>query len=74
MLSPPLGSYVLHHHLANVGLHEAADEPGVPELGGDSQIFAAAHERIGLAAFGRGGNAVWVKVLLLAAGEGDEAG
>ena len=73
VLSPPLGCDVLHHHLAHVGLHESANEPGIPELGGDSQIFAAAHERIRLAALGRGGDAVGVEVLLFATGEGDEA-
>jgi len=74
VLSPPLGCDVLHHHLAHVGLHEATDESGIPELGGNSQIFAAAHERVGLAALGRGGDAVGVEVLLFAAGERDEAG
>ena len=74
VLSPPLGCDVLHHHLAHVGLHEATDEPRIPELGGDSQVFAAAHEGVGLAALGRGGDAVGVEVLLFAAGEGDEAG
>ena len=69
MLSPPLGCDVLHHHLAHVSLHEATDESGIPELGGDSQVFAAAHERVGLAALGRGGDAVGVEVLLFAAGE-----
>lgn len=65
---------MLHHHLAHVGLHESTNEPGIPELGGDSQVFAAAHERVRLAALGRGGDAVGVEVLLFAAGEGDEAG
>ena len=74
VLSPPLGCDVLHHHLAHVSLHEATDESGIPELGGNSQIFAAAHERVGLAALGRGGDAVGVEVLLFAAGERDEAG
>lgn len=74
VLSPPFSSDVLHHHLAYVSLHEATDEPGIPELGGDSQVFAAAHERVGLAALSRGGDAVGIEVLLFATGEGDEAG
>jgi hypothetical protein len=73
VLSPPLGCDVLHHHLAHVSLHEPTDEPGIPELGGDSQVFAAAHERVGLAALGRGRDAVGIEVLLFATGEGDEA-
>ena len=73
VLSPPLGGDVLHHHLAHVGLHEATDEPRVPELGGDPQVLAAAHEGVGLAALGRGGDAVGVEVLLFATSEGNEA-
>lgn len=73
MLPPPLSSDVLDHHLAHVGLHEPADESRVPEFGRDSQVFAAAHESVGFAAFGRGGDAVGVEVLLFATGEGDEA-
>jgi hypothetical protein len=74
MLSPPLGCYVLDHHLAHVSLHEPANESRIPELRSNSQIFTAAHERVRLAALGRGGDAVRVEVLLFAAGEGDEAG
>lgn len=73
MLSPPLRRDVLDHHLAHVSLHEPADESRVPEFGRDSQVLAAAHESVGFAAFGRGGDAVGVEVLLFAAGEGDEA-
>jgi hypothetical protein len=72
MLSPPLSRNMLHHQLAHVSLHEAANEPGIPELRSNSQVFAAAHQRVGLAALGRGGDAVRVEVLLFAAGEGDE--
>ena len=57
-----------------MSLHEATDESGIPELRGNSQVFAAAHERVGLTAFGGGGDAVGVEVLLFATGEGDEAG
>jgi hypothetical protein len=73
VLSPPLSRNMLHHQLAHVSLHESTNEPGIPKLGGNSQVFAAAHQRVGLAALGRGGDAVGVEVLLFAAGEGDEA-
>lgn len=53
--------------------HEFLDEAGIPELGGDAEVFAAAHEGVGFAAFGGGGDAVWVEVLLFAAGYGDES-
>jgi hypothetical protein len=65
---------VLDKQLADMRLHEAADEARVPELRGDSEVFAAAHQRVGFAALGRGRDAVGVEVLLLTAGEGDEAG
>jgi hypothetical protein len=74
VLSPPLSSDVLDEQLADMSLHEAANEARVPELRRDSEIFAAAHQGVGLAPFGRGRDAVGVEVLLLAAGEGDEAG
>jgi hypothetical protein len=52
-------------------LCESPDEPGIPQLRRNTEIFAAAHESVGLAALGRGGNAVGVKILLLAASDGD---
>lgn len=74
VLPPPLSGDVLDEQFADMSLHEAANEARVPELRRDSEIFAAAHQGVGLAAFGRGRDAVGVEVLLLAAGEGDEAG
>jgi hypothetical protein len=74
VLPPPLGGDVLDKQLADMSLHEAADEARVPELRGDSEVFAAAHQGVGFAALGRGRDAVGVEVLLFAAGEGDEAG
>lgn len=53
--------------LDGVLLHELADEAGVPELRGDAEVLAAAHEGVGLAALGGGGDAVLGEVLLLAA-------
>jgi hypothetical protein len=73
VLPPPLSGDVLDKQLADMSLHEATNEARVPELRGDSEVFAAAHQGVGFAAFGRGRDAVGVEVLLLAAGEGDEA-
>jgi hypothetical protein len=73
VLSPPLSRDVLDEQLADMSLHEAADEARVPELRRDSEIFAAAHQGVGFAALGRGRDAVGVEVLLLAAGKRDEA-
>jgi len=71
---PPLSRDVLDKQFADVSLHEAADEARVPELRSDSEVFAAAHQGVGFAAFGRSRDAVGVEVLLLAAGERDETG
>jgi hypothetical protein len=48
-------------------------KPRVPEFARDAQIFAAAHQGVGFAAFGRSGDAVWVEVLLLTAGYRDKS-
>jgi len=73
MLSPLFSRNMFDHHLTHVSLHEPANESRIPKLRSDSQIFAAAHERVRFAALGRGGNAVGIEVLLFAAGEGDES-
>jgi hypothetical protein len=50
-----------------------AYKPWIPEFAGDTQVFAAAHERVGFAAFGCGWDPVGVEVLLLTAGYGYKA-
>jgi len=62
---------VLHPHLPRPLVRELAYEPRIPEFTRNTQILAAAHQGVGLAALGRGGDAVGVKVLLLATGDGD---
>lgn len=74
VLPPPLSCDVLHEQLADMGLHEAANEARVPELRRDPEVFAAAHQGVGFAAFGSGRDAVGVEVLLFSAGKRDEAG
>lgn len=73
MLPPPLSRNMLNHQLTHMTAHETANKPGVPEFRSDPQVLAAAHESVGFAAFGRRRDAVGVEVLLLAAGDGDEA-
>lgn len=73
MLSPLLADHVFDHHLLGHFLEEAANEARVPQFTGDAQVFAAAHQSIGLAALGSGGDAIGVKVLLFAACNGDES-
>lgn len=52
---------------------EAADEARIPQLAGDAQVLASAHQRVALAAFSGHRDAVDVKVLLLAACNRHEA-
>ena len=73
MLPPLLRQRMLHHQLPRMLFHEPPYVPGVPELASDAEVFAAAHEGVGFAAFGCGGDAVGVEVALFAAGDGDES-
>ena len=73
VFATPFGRGVLGEDLAGVLAQERAHVTRVPQLAGDPQIFAAAHQRVGLAALGRRRNAVGVKVGLFTAGDGDEA-
>lgn len=73
-LSLLFGGDVLDPGLLGVLLLEVTDVPWVPQLGRDAQILAAAHERVTLASFAGGGDAVVVaKELTLAAGLGYES-
>jgi len=67
MLPPLLRSLVLHDHLLPLLRKKAAYEPWVPQLASDAQVLAAAHQRVGFAAFSCRGDAVGVEVLLFAA-------
>ena len=60
--------HVLHPDLLRHVPGKCPDEPRVPELRRNAQVFTASHEGVGFAAFGSGGDAVRVEVLLLAAG------
>lgn len=64
---------MLYPHLLCQLARKLADKARIPELRRNAQIFTAAHQGVGLAALGGGGDAVGVKVLLFAAGYGDEA-
>ena len=64
---------VLHPRLPRVLLDEFPDEAWVPELAGHAEVFAAAHQRVGFAALGGGGDAFGGEVVLFAAGDGDES-
>lgn len=63
---------MLHPHLSCPILRELAYKPWIPELRRNTQILAAPHQGVGFAAFGRGGDAVGVEVLLFAARYGNE--
>lgn len=59
-------------HLLNMLFLELADPAWIPQLAGDTQVLAAAHHGVGLAALGSGGDAFGVEVVLFAAGDGDK--
>lgn len=64
---------MLHPYLLRIRSNEGADEAGIPQLAGDAEVFAAAHQGVGFAAFGGGGDAVRGEVVHFAAGDGDES-
>ena len=68
-----LRHYMLHPNLLPVLRYEFPDIPRVPQLTGDAQVFTAAHQRVGFAALGRGGDGLRRKVVHLAARDGHES-
>jgi hypothetical protein len=64
---------MLDNHLLGHLFHVFPDESRIPEFRSNTQILAAAHKGIGLAAFGCSGNAIGVKVLLLSTCYRDES-
>jgi hypothetical protein len=73
VLSPLLRHDMLDNHLLGHLFHVLSNESRVPEFRSNAQILAAAHKSIRLAAFGCGGNAIGVKVLLLSTCYRDES-
>lgn len=67
-----LRGQMLRKHLHTVLRLELSDEPRVPKLACDTQVFTTPHERIGFARFCRCWNAGGVEVFLLTTGDGDE--
>ena len=61
-----LGRHMLHPDLLRLVLHKCSDVSRVPELTGNTKIFAAPHQGIGFAAFGGGGNAFGGEIVLFA--------
>ena len=64
---------MLYPHLVAVLLLEIANIDGIPQLRCDTEVLAAAQQRIRLAALTSGGDSVGAKVLALAARLGNEA-
>lgn len=63
---------MLHKLLLTVLLLELPDKPWIPQLAGNSQVLAGAHQRVALASLGRSWNAIRVKILHLSASDGGE--
>lgn len=64
---------VLDERLPRVFLNELSDEPRIPELACNAEIFATPHQGIGFAAFCRGGYAFGREVVHFTTGDGDES-
>ncbi len=64
---------MLHPHLLRMLRHVLPYVAWIPQLRRHAQVLAAAHQRVGLAPLGGGGDAVRVEVVLFAAGDGDES-
>ncbi len=69
MLPPLLRRDMFHYRLLSALRNKTADETRVPQLACDAQVFATAHQRVRLAAFGGRRDAIGIKVLLLAASD-----
>ena len=65
---------VLDPGALQVCLPEPTHEDGVPQLGGDAEVLAAAHEGVGLAALDGVGELLEAEVGVFALGLGDEPG
>lgn len=73
VLSPLLCHDMLDNDLLTHLFHVPPDESRVPEFRCNTQILAAAHESVRLAALGCGRYTIGVKVLLLATGYRDKS-
>lgn len=73
VLSPLLAHHVLDHALLGLGLQEFADKSRIPEFRCHTQVLAAAHQGVGFAALGSGGDTVGVEVGLFATSDRDES-
>lgn len=64
---------MLDPNLLRVLRYELPDKSRVPQFTSDAEVFAAAHQRVGFAAFGRGGDGLGREVVHLAARDGHES-
>lgn len=64
---------MLDPHLLRVGVLVGPDEALVPELGGDAEVLAAAHEGVGLAGLDGAGDLFFGEVVVFALGLAYEA-
>ena len=64
---------MLNPNLLPVLRYEFPDESRVPQFAGDAEVLAAAHQRVGFTAFGRGGNGLGGEVVHLPARDGHES-
>lgn len=72
-LLPLLGNCVLYEYFLHVVSNELPSEPWIPELAGNAEIFAAASESCGFAAFDCRGNTFWGEEVLFTASDGHQS-
>lgn len=67
-LTLSLIDHMLHKHFFRIFRFVASNPARIPQFTGNTQILAAAYQRIRFAAFSGCGDTVWVEVVLFAAG------
>ena len=72
-LPPLLGTSMLHPHLLRLLEQKLPCKPRVPKFRRNTEILAAAHQGVGLAALGSRRDSVRVEVLLFAASYRDQS-
>lgn len=72
-LSTPLRALMLHESLTGVGRLPFSDESRIPKFAGHTKIFTTSHHSVRFATLGRSRNPVFVEVVLLPSGYGDQS-
>lgn len=72
-LSTSLRALMLHEDLTSVGGLPFPDESRIPKFACHTKVFTTSHHSVRFAAFGGSRNAIFVEVILLSPGNGDQS-